>query len=215
MGRSEWGVLCRSKAEARRILQAVQEHNQYHGEDDEASSHRGVPHRRGGAAAATAALHRRSAGMRLAACIAHTTSPRCRQQLLTWRTSGWLGAGGRDADLRLPAALPRPALPLPQQWRRPHPDQQVSGQRPQATCMCRTAHGTACTTCSLQHRCARHAASWHGGTGRAIAASASHDREHCRVCPAGCLCLRHGGPTCSCASLLLHSGCPAGGCGTG
>ena len=36
MGRSEWGVLCRSKAEARRILQAVQEHNSYNGEDDEA-----------------------------------------------------------------------------------------------------------------------------------------------------------------------------------
>lgn len=35
MGRSEWGVLCRSKAEARRILQAVQEHNSYNGEDDE------------------------------------------------------------------------------------------------------------------------------------------------------------------------------------
>lgn len=33
MGRSEWAVLCRSRAEARRILEAVIAHNDYDGED--------------------------------------------------------------------------------------------------------------------------------------------------------------------------------------
>ena len=33
MGTSEWAVLCRSRAEARRILEAVVAHNSYTGED--------------------------------------------------------------------------------------------------------------------------------------------------------------------------------------